>query len=229
MDCSVFYDFLYSSLNNSFKINSNIGFLPIQFVKFNYKISADLCKIGCKNFNLKFSCPPHSPSFDCYTLNISYIVINAIKINTWEQKRIYNSIRMANVIARSIQKKAFNSVENKIKSVSEFSILENGSCRLCKKCNLNNNLSCKYPKKMHPSLEATGVDVNDLVKKTFGFELQWYKKGRFPEYQCVVGGILTNEPEIIQKELSDFYKKNYVTYYSEKTMAKQFSFEEMIV
>jgi hypothetical protein len=62
---------------------------------------------------------------------------------------------------------------------------------------------------MRPSLEATGVDVNDLIKKAFGFELKWYKKGGFPDYQCVVGGILTNEPEKIINELSNYYRINY--------------------
>lgn len=202
--------FPYSSLQNSFKISSLIGCLKTEYVYFEYNRFANLCAVGCKNYNCKYSCPPHSKSFNYYSKNKAHILLNMIIINTHEQKQIYNSIRMANVIAKSIQKKAFNFIADRYKNPSDISFLENGSCRLCKKCKLQDNLPCKYPEKMHPSLEATGIDVNDLVKKAFGFELQWYKKDKFPEYQCVVGGILTNEPELIQKELFNFYQRNYV-------------------
>ncbi len=220
-------NFLYTTDNNLFTVTSSISVLQTSDTLYNYQKCALLCHIGCKNFNLKYSCPPHSPSFDKYSRNKSFIVVNAVKINTWEQKRIYNAIRMANVISKSIQKKAFDFIHSKFQAELSLSILENGSCRLCKKCKLQDNLPCKHPEKMHPSLEATGIDVNDLVKKAFGFELQWYKKGSFPEYQCVVGGILTNEPEMIQDELSLYYNKKYNCLKTKLAISQQLELEEI--
>jgi hypothetical protein len=146
--------------------------------------------------------------------------------------RKYNTIRMANVVAKSIQRKAFKyTSEQELNKSTKY--LANGSCRLCRPCNLIKNEPCKYPQLMHPSLEATGIDVNDLITNAFGFELQWYKKDKFPDYQCVVGGILTNEPKNLVKELRDYYKRNYFTEKSLEdnmsSLEKETSFHKKIV
>ena len=103
---------------------------------------------------------------------------------------------MVNTVGKSIQRKIMNINENTLlRKKNSFKILENGSCRLCKKCNYQIGLDCKYPEKMRYSLEATGVNVNDLANKCFDMELDWYYKGKsFPKYQCIVSAILTNEP-----------------------------------
>ncbi len=53
-------------------------------------------------------------------------------------------------------------------------------------------------------MEATGIRADRLVKKMFDIDLNWYYKGQkdnFPEFQCVVGGILTNDPLLVQNHL----------------------------
>jgi hypothetical protein len=137
---------------------------------------------------------------------------------------------MTNVVAKSIQKLAFNNLEYTLTEYPfNFYFLENGSCRLCKTCKLQEDLNCKYPQKMRPSLEATGIDVNDLVNKAFGFNLQWYNRDYFPQYQCVVGGILSNEPEMIKRELSDFYTTNYLAISSKGTRVTKQLLEEIVI
>lgn len=57
---------------------------------------------------------------------------------------------------------------------------------------------------MRFSLEATGIDVGDLLKKVFNFELKWFKNGKLPEYQSIVGGFLTNNPEKVIDSCNKF-------------------------
>jgi len=207
--------FEYKTENNFFCINSFIKFISSSKIKKDYNGFSALCQTGCKNFGKKYSCPPKSPSFEILSRDYKYLVVNAFKIPYTELKKEYNSVRMANVVSKSLQRKIFDITAQELKGKNyRFLILENGSCRLCKVCNLQKNEPCKYPDKMRFSLEATGVDVNDLVLKCYGFLLQWYYKGKkdkFPEYQCVVSAILTNEPNevsfILNKNIADLLNK----------------------
>lgn len=197
--------FTYNTTKNTLNIRTNVQCVQVTNVKVNYKANSVLCECACKNYNKKYSCPPVSPSFGKLSQNFQYMVISAFKIPYDTLKSEYNSIRMANVVAKSLQRKIFDAVANDLKKENiKHIVLENGSCRLCKVCSLQKSEPCKHPDKMRFSLEATGVDVNDLVIKNFGFSLQWFYKGHkdnFPEYQCVVSGILTNEPEVVNNLL----------------------------
>lgn len=196
----------YDTTNNKFKIDILTSFLPIERVICDYEYFVDKCKVGCKNYNKKYSCPPLSESFEKISKSYSYIVVNALKIYTIKYKSEYNTLRMINVIEKSVQRKIFDNL-----CVKSVHFLENGSCRLCKICNYQKNLPCKYPSKARCSLEASGVNVNKLVQECFNYELQWYKKGTniFPEHISVVGGILTNSPEEIIDELDNCIVKLY--------------------
>ena len=196
----------YNTPRNTFKLHIHTSFVVKASINFNYKSCSDLCQNGCKNYDKKYSCPPSSPSFEKLSKCYEYMVINAFKIPYDTLKTEYNSVRMANVVAKSLQRKIFDTTANNLKQQNvKHIIIENGSCRLCKICSYQKNEPCRHPEKMRFSLEATGVDVNDLVIKGFGFPLQWYRKGnkdKFPEYQCVVSGVLTNDPEAVTKALS---------------------------
>lgn len=113
---------------------------------------------------------------------------------------------MSNIVAKNIQRKLFDSIYKELKDKKEnFLILENGACRLCKICELQRKHFCRYPDKMRYHLESTGIDVNDLIQKTFNFELKWYFKNSFPEYQSLVGGILINKTNCVTTN----FKKNF--------------------
>lgn len=194
-------EFVYKTKNNNFTINFLLKFELTTKVIFNKKKFDYLCQIGCKNFNKKYSCPPFSPPFDSLTLNYRFVYVILFLVKTTEFKKQFNTIRMINVVLKSIHRKLFDKIDQNLTSNNiEHIMLENGSCRFCKPCKLQLNLPCRFPKKMRPSLEATGVDVNQLTIDCFGFPLQWYSKNNFPEYQCVVGGILLNEPLDIKIE-----------------------------
>lgn len=198
---------IHKTPNNKVKLLSNTEILVIDKIICDYKKFSVLCCIGCRNFDKKYSCPPKSPSFEVLSKDYGYLLVNAFKVPYIELKKEYNSVRMANVVAKSLQRKIFDKTAQELRENNlKFVILENGSCRLCKTCALQKKEPCKHPDKMRFSLEATGVDVNDLVLKCFDFPLQWYYKGKkekFPEYQCVVSAILTNEPEKVSNILNE--------------------------
>ena len=209
-------NFIYKTANNTFEINSFITSIQNRDILCDYSRCSVFCKTGCRNFNKKYSCPPNSPSFEKISKNYEYIVVNAFQIPYEHLRSEYNTVRMANVVAKSFQRKIFDkTVIDLNNSNINFFMLENGSCRLCKICSMQKNEPCKHPDKMRFSLEATGIDVNDLLLKCFDFSLQWYYKGQknnFPEYQTVVGAILTNKPEqiisILNKNIDTISSRN---------------------
>jgi predicted metal-binding protein len=196
----------HKTCNNQFKIQYQTTIIKVSDVHCDYSKTEKLCLEGCRNYNKKYSCPPKSPDFKVLSKKYSHFVVNIFRIDLAEYKQQYNTIRMTNVVNKSVQRKVFNKAFLNNNFTEKIVILENGSCRLCKKCNLQNGMPCKYPDKMRPSLEACGINVDALVIKCFEFDLKWYKKNKqacFPEYQCTVGGILTNNPDLIIQTLNE--------------------------
>ncbi|MEW5818791.1 MAG: DUF2284 domain-containing protein [Cyanobacteriota bacterium] len=192
---------IHKTVSNEFFVESFVTYLQKEAVLVEYKKLSDICMEGCKNFNKKYSCPPLSPPFNLLARNYQYLVVNAIKIKLSDYQKIFNTIRMTNSVGKSLQRKI---IENAF--TDRQLILSNGSCRLCKICAYQDNLPCKYPGRMRYSLEATGVNVNELTIKCFEFPLVWYQSDNFPEYHCVVSGVLTNEPESVVNRIVKSFK-----------------------
>ena len=152
-----------------------------------------LCKDGCRNYNTKYSCPPYSPNFTNLRIKYMFAHVFFFRVNLKNYPQIYNTIRMVNTVAKSKQRYAINKISNNLLNDNiPHQILENGSCRLCKKCAINFKENCRHPKIMRYSLESTGVDVDALCFMCFGLPLQWYSNKNFPKYQGVLSAILCN-------------------------------------
>lgn len=176
--------------NNLFKIEVLTTSIDVQDLVIDYEMLAERCKLGCKNYNTKYCCPPHSPHFQTICKDYKKIVVNLLKTDMAPYRKIYHSVRMVNNVQKSIQRRIIDQAVTK----EEF-VLENGSCRLCKQCTMIDNLPCKHPEKMRFSLEATGINVNELCITAYSFPLDWHKDGRSPDYLCVVSGVLSHEPD----------------------------------
>lgn len=151
-------------------------------VKFNL-----LCFNNCKNYGLKYSCPPFSPIFFKFTKKKGKVIVICFQFNLdqYTNLNIYNSIRAGNSILKSLIERELLSLRQK-----GFIVAGSGSCRACKSCGAKIGVPCKKPDRRIYSLEALGVNVNQLVKDCFGFKLQWYIPGKeIPEYTCVVGAV----------------------------------------
>ena len=126
-----------------------------------------------------------------------------------ELKKDFNLVKAANVICKSKQRKLFDKIAKEI-GHSNFIIMENGSCRLCKTCAKQNDEPCKHPDKARYSLEACGVRVDKLVEQCFDLSLDWYVKGQkeyYPTHQCVVSGILLKvdtDIDLVNKIIREF-------------------------
>lgn len=164
----------------------------------------NLCAAGCANYNKKWSCPPHSPSFYDYSYKWNKLYVLYMRINTRQFtyiKNDYLKIKAANSILKS---RADRFLREMAKKYGRY--ISTGSCRLCKPCRCKIDMPCAHPDKMTYSFEALGIDVNALVDMCFQDPLLWYEPQKLPAYASVVCGLLTNEMLSID-DLEDEYFK----------------------
>jgi predicted metal-binding protein len=151
----------------------------------------NLCKDGCANYNKKWACPPHAPSFYSYTKKWSLIYLFLFRVNISQFSYIKNDylkIKAANSIMKSRADKYLRYMAS-----IYGAYISNGSCRLCKICKLKFGEVCFHPDIMGYSFEALGLNVCDMVAKHFNTTLLWYTSKNPPEYTSVVCGLLANE------------------------------------
>lgn len=147
-----------------------------------------LCQTGCVNFGKKFSCPPFSPSFDKYKKTFPYLMVICLRLDLSYYKELKPHMRIK--AGNSILKGMIDRILKDYKSKG-FSVVGSGSCRLCKPCGAKEGIKCKKPDERIYSLESLGVDVSQLVRDCFDFDLEWYsKENKEPSYTCTVGGVL---------------------------------------
>ena len=151
-----------------------------------------LCKEGCPNYGKKWSCPPHTPSYQDFTEGWKSLYVLYMRTATDQFTYIKNNylkIRAANSILKSRADKFLRKMTEQ-----NGKFISTGSCRLCRPCKCKSGAACNHPTKMTFSFEALGVDVVLLVDTYFHVPLLWYKPNSLPEYTAVVCGLLTNEP-----------------------------------
>lgn len=159
----------------------------VEDIRCNYKQNEDLCKKGCLNYHKKYSCPPYSPPFTNHFKDIKNIVIfcYSIELEQYAPLNHYQRIKASNSVLKSLLDKELRNHIQKGRRVAG-----SGSCRACKSCGAKQNIPCKKIEKKIYSLEAMGVDVDELVRICFGFNLEWYSKiTPTPKTTCVVGAV----------------------------------------
>lgn len=179
---------------NSAKLHCNFilkKFSTLDMVKYEEKDKFDsLCQNGCPNYNQKWSCPPLAPSYSRFVSAYEKIIVVVIS-TTLDQfsyiKNDYLKVKAANTIMKSRIDKVLRSFLS-----NDSYYISTGSCRMCKPCKRKLNQACAHPDKMTYSFEALGINVSEMVKDLFDFELLWYKKKSLPEYTSVVAGIVFN-------------------------------------
>lgn len=150
----------------------------------------ELCHSGCRIWNSKWSCPPHSIGFRINQWLPFHVVILWMP-NTIESKNEYTKVKAINSILKSRLNQLLSQYPNN-------KVLGSGSCRLCKKCAYPD--PCRHPDKMIYSMEACGIDVVSVCK-SLGHELKWYQKGKAYPYGSVIGLIGDNNKNRIEARL----------------------------
>jgi predicted metal-binding protein len=180
--------FIASTPQRKILIEVYSGFISKEDIVVDRQGFTELCK-KCKNYGKKYACPPKSPNFlDLCSKGGLFIVMFKCNLEQIKNTSEFNKIRIAN----SVMKSRIDKLMRELEAKTALKFLSSGSCRLCKKCNLEKNLPCKYPGKMRFSLEATGINVDEMTENLFGIPLLWYnpQKHRAPEYTCVVAGLM---------------------------------------
>ncbi|CEO08506.1 DUF2284 domain-containing protein [Paraclostridium sordellii] len=153
-----------------------------------------LCKVGCPNFEKKWSCPPYSPRFTSYSKNYKYALVILMYCNLDQfnyTKTEYMKIKASNSILKTRMDKLMRFLENELDGL----MVSNGSCRLCKPCNCKKSLPCKKPNLKRYSMEALGLDVGNISLDIFNHKLLWYKDKIAPKYSTVISCLLLNNIE----------------------------------
>lgn len=163
-----------------------------------------LCKLGCPNYDLKWSCPPLSPSYNEFIggYNRLLICLMCTELNQFSYiNNDYLKVKAANSILKSRIDKISRSL-----SLKYGKFISTGSCRLCKPCKRKLNKPCAHEDKMSFSFEALGVDVDEMTRAYFQHRLLWYSKGNFPSYTSVIAGLLVYENIDINLIIDEFHK-----------------------
>jgi len=184
--------------NNALKIEIYSRFIKKEEILIKKEIFNQMCEGGCINYGKKYSCPPFVLNFNSTIKENQglYIILFKVDLNQIKSTE-YNKIRIANVVLKSRILKLMRYLEDKFNTT----FLSSGACNLCKPCKLKLDLPCKYPLKRRPSLEAVGIDCNNLCEKLFNIKLLWYKNKKAPEYSCVLCGLICYEKEIKNIEI----------------------------
>ena len=179
---------LYKTLTRNIIITQSNILLSTSLITSQSAFFNNLCQSGCRNYGQKYSCPPHSPKFTDFIRKAppqALVICYKMPLSYYSELSVYNRIRAGNSILKSLIDKELMQYRQK-----GYLVAGSGSCRACRTCGLKTDEPCRKPHKRIYSLEALGVDVDALVKDSFGFPLQWYFKGRpEPEYTCTVGAV----------------------------------------
>ncbi len=151
----------------------------------------ELCKEGCPNYKMKWSCPPYSPYYHDISKKYDFLTVCILTVQLDQFNYInkdYLKVKAANSILKSRAEKMLRA-----KVFMNDKGISTGSCRMCKPCRCKRNEPCRHPDKVMYSFEALGIHVSSMIEDLFDFKLQWYSKKQLPEYTSVVVGLLSKD------------------------------------
>ena len=161
----------------------------------NKQLFDHLCKIGCPNYDNKWSCPPNSPNYIKYSQDFKYclLLLMTCELSQLDYvKTEYMKVKASNAILKSKS----DNLARYLETTFSGKMLSNGSCRLCKPCTKKTSTNnCKHPSKLRYSLESLGLNVEEISSDFFNHKLCWYKNKISPPYSSVISGLLINESQ----------------------------------
>jgi len=145
---------------------------------------------GCPKYGARPCCPPKAPLFShLKTRKFVYLVMVQIRTEDYikmrpsmpENKKVYFTMGGIKAISGKLVNKIVNQFEGqKFKSSG------------CGGCQYSRTGKCRD---FQPMLEGLGINVVELVRSAFNFDIQWFVKGsgKLPDIISAVGGIYTDE------------------------------------
>jgi predicted metal-binding protein len=141
------------------------------------------CVKGCSNYGTAGGCPPRSPKLrDVTSLENPVWLIYCRFWSKFKHEKVLASHNTAIhwKFQDAILARLLANIGYKLAPILNGSFLSTGYCMGCvgKKCNFKLGLDiCRNPQKRTFSMEATGINVVETVKKLFDIDLYWYSKG----------------------------------------------------
>lgn len=102
-----------------------------------------LCRLGCPNYNKKWSCPPYAPLYGDFSReykNLCIILLGLDMVELEYIKQDFLKIKAANSMLKSRADKILRMCRNDFENY-----ISTGSCRLCKPCRKKTNEACAHP------------------------------------------------------------------------------------
>jgi predicted metal-binding protein len=182
---------IVSTPKHMLRLDFLLGFAPLDKISVRKEFFAGMCESGCRNYNQKYSCPPHSPDFskvykdkDCAGLVVVLLKLDLDQLSG-QGYPDHHRLRLANAVIKPRLEAMMRKVEERFGE----KFIASGACRLCKPCAKKLSGPCKHPGKMRFSLESLGVDCNKLCQDLFEMPLLWYKEKEAPKYTAVMCAI----------------------------------------
>ncbi|MDD4239543.1 MAG: DUF2284 domain-containing protein [Desulfotomaculaceae bacterium] len=141
------------------------------------------CAKGCSNYGSAGGCPPRSPKLEDLASPENPVWL--IYCRFWSKFKHEKVLVSRNSAIHwkfqdAILARLLANIGYKLAPLLKGSFLSTGYCMGCvgKKCNFKLGLDfCRNPHKRTFSMEATGINVVETIKKLFNIELYWYSKG----------------------------------------------------
>ena len=134
------------------RVDCYFDFASIDNIKTKKDLFLNMCKDGCKNFNSKYCCPPHSKSLSSHVGTDETLLVLLFKLDLAQLSKSkyseYHKLRIGNAILKPRIEKVMRSLEGNF--AKKF--LSTGACRLCKPCQKQSKKPCRHPDKMRFSL-----------------------------------------------------------------------------
>jgi len=163
-------------------------FVPVAQIEHSPRFQ-DFCKT-CPRYGKNLACPPNTPDFASYAGDAGAARIICFRIpladpdkTTADQQR--TDIRQAGKLLAD---------ELATYQKQGLKVAGAGGCRACETCaGESGGDTCHQPAERIFSLEAMGVDVSSLLKRNFGFSLEWNRDGQRANYLCTVGAVFYDD------------------------------------
>ncbi len=149
----------------------------------------DYCR-ACPHYDKNFSCPPNTPDFTSYVgqARTARVICLRIPLSSAEAANVELQMKIVRDAGKSLGEELRTYLKQGHKVAGA------GFCQACPTFAAENGKSiCNKPAERIFSLEAMGVDVNALLKASFGFGLEWNKGTDRANYLCVVGAVFYDE------------------------------------
>ncbi|MBI2849908.1 MAG: DUF2284 domain-containing protein [Chloroflexi bacterium] len=159
-------------------------FLPVAEIEHSRRFQ-EMCRT-CPRYGKNLSCPPNTPDFIEYVGESSLARIICFQIYLANPQTTTVEQQLADV--RQAGKLLAEELGLYLKQGHR--VAGTGGCRSCETCAGEvGETFCRRPAERIFSLEAMGVDVGALLKRSFDIELEWNRGGQRASYLCTAGAI----------------------------------------